>query len=631
MHDEQTKADAALTELRKQLTDGLARTRLTKTQLATRARKGRTTVQQALQDGGPVPSAETVVALAQVLNLPVEQLMELRRTAAEATGTATGEGSPGPGKPIGEWDPHDLELHPAGSIPIRHESAVPERMLPGYVLRAHDEILGAAVLDAAQGRSRMVVLIGSSSTGKTRACWEAVQPLSAQGWRLWHPFDPTRAHAALKDLEHVAPHTVVWLNEAQHYLGDPRVGEQIAAAVRTLLTRSERGPVLVLGTLWPEYANEYTALLPPGTPDPHSQVRELLAGRTVTVPETFDEAALHTAASLAEGGDRLLSDALTRARFHGRVTQDLAGAPELERRYELGTPTARAVLEAAMDARRLGVGLHLPQAFLIDAAIDYLSDQDYDELTEDWAEAAFADLSHPVHGKQAPLRRTRPRPQRRPPSRPEPTPLQDGKVLLHPCPMARPMFRLADYLPAAGPALHLGPAAGPVFRLADYLEQHGRSARGALCPPASFWYAARTHLANPEDLNNLAEAAHSLRLEWAHSLRQLAALAGHTGALVLLTTRRVKPIDQVIGVERSHDDPKLALAAMAEKLIKARHRLAGEALTTLAMLHEGAGDLHAGEILRQKAGDPAAVEAMAGEIARAERFQTTESIINNIR
>ncbi|WP_327322556.1 helix-turn-helix domain-containing protein [Streptomyces sp. NBC_01210] len=620
MHDEQTETDAALTELRKQLTDGLARTRLSKTQLATRARRGRTTVQEALQAGGPVPSAETVVALARVLSLPVEQLMELRRTAAGATGPATGKDE-GPGKPISEWDPHDLELHPAGSTPSRHESDGPERMLPGYVPRAHDEILAGAVLDAAQDRSRIVVLIGSSSTGKTRACWEAVQPLAAQGWRLWHPFDPTRAHAALNDLEHVRPHTVVWLNEAQHYLGDPRVGEQIAAAIHTLLTHPERRPVLVLGTLWPEYANQYTALPQPGTPDPHSQVRELLAGRTITVPETFNQDALHTAAALAEGGDRLLSDALTRASFHGRVTQDLAGAPELERRYEHGTPTARAVLEAAMDARRLGVGLHLPQAFLIDAAIDYLSDQDYDELTEDWAEAAFADLSHPVHGKQAPLRRTRTRPQRRPPSSPEPTPL------LHLRPVPRPVFRLADYLPAAGSALHLRPAAGPVFRLADYLEQHGRSARGALCPPASFWDAARTHLTNPEDLNNLAEAAHSHRLQWAHNLRELAALAGHTGALVLLTTRRLKPSDPVVFGEGSD----LSLTAWVDQMAKAQLLFASEALITLAMLHESAGDLDAGETLRQRAGDPAAVRAMDEEIAYAERARTRDSIINNIR
>ncbi|GAA2746759.1 hypothetical protein GCM10010440_39870 [Kitasatospora cinereorecta] len=38
----------------------------------------------------------------------------------------------------------------------------------------------------------MLVLVGSSSTSKTRACWQAVQPLATAGWRLWHPYDPTR-------------------------------------------------------------------------------------------------------------------------------------------------------------------------------------------------------------------------------------------------------------------------------------------------------------------------------------------------------------------------------------------------------------------------------------------------------
>ena len=101
----------------------------------------------------------------------------------------------------------------------------------------------------------MVVLVGSSSTGKTRACWEAVQPLADQGWRLWHPFDPTRAEAALADLVRVEPFTVVWLNEAQHYLGAMESGERIAAALHSLLTEHERQPVLILATLWPEYAN----------------------------------------------------------------------------------------------------------------------------------------------------------------------------------------------------------------------------------------------------------------------------------------------------------------------------------------------------------------------------------------
>jgi hypothetical protein len=367
----------------------------------------------------------------------------------------------------------------------------------------------------------MLLLVGSSSTGKARACWEAVQPLAAEGWLLWQPYDPTRAEAALADLDRVAPRTVVWLNEAQHYLGHPQAGEHIAAALHTLLTHADRGPVLVLGTLWPEYADSYTALPQPGQPDPHSRVRELLSGRILTVPDAFDEEALHAASALARGGDRFMADALTRAHAHGRVAQYLAGAPELVRRYEQGTPPVRALLEAAMDARRLGVGLHLSQAFLIDAATDYLTDDDYDQLTEDWAEAVFADLAHTVHGKQAPLRRTAPRPQRHPPGAPA---------------------------PASTPV----PVSGPVFRLADYLEHHGRNTRRRLCPPASFWHAAHTHLTDPDDLHHLAAAAHRRqRLQWAHHLWRKAVDAGDTGALTELARMRKKAGDRK-GAETLH-------------------------------------------------------------------------------
>ncbi|KUN75304.1 hypothetical protein AQJ66_36180 [Streptomyces bungoensis] len=212
-------------------------------------------------------------------------------------------------------------------------------------------------------------MVGSSSTGKTRACWEAVRPLAAHGWRLWHPYDPTRAEAALADLGRVAPRTVVWLNKAQHYLGNQQTGERIAAALHTLLAHTDRGPVLILGTLWPEYTDLCTALPSTEKPDPYGRVRELLTGRTLTVPDAFDEEALRAAVLLAQNADRFPADALTRARAHGRITQDLAGAPALMRRYDYGIPPVKALLETAMDARRLGVGLHLPQAFLTDAAV----------------------------------------------------------------------------------------------------------------------------------------------------------------------------------------------------------------------------------------------------------------------
>ncbi|MFI1948635.1 tetratricopeptide repeat protein [Streptomyces virginiae] len=575
----------ALGELRARLNDGLARSRMDKKDLPARSGLGRTTVWHALQDSESVPSAKTVAALARAMRLPVEELLDLLRDAVEGAGRGVRSV---PGRSIGEWDPHDLEVHPAGDFSGPGRSGA--RTMPGYVRREHDQILAGVVEDAAAGRSRAVVLVGGSSTGKTRACWEAVQPLAARGWRLWHPFDPTRAQDALDDLPRVAPQTVVWLNEAQHYLGDQAAGERIAAAVHQLLVAAERGPVLVLGTLWPEYAARYTALPAPGEHDPYSRVRELLAGRVLSVPESFDAPALAAAAALAEGGDRLLADAFGRAGADGRITQDLAGAPELLNRYRHASPAAAAVLEVAMDARRLGVGLHLPQAFLTGAAADYLTDTDYDQLTDDWAEQVFAELAAPVHGKQAPLRRTTPRTQRRPPA---PSPAVNG--------------------PARS-------SAGPMFRLADYLEQHSRTARGHLCPPASFWHAAHTHLTDPDDLGNLTQAAENRqRLQWAHSLRHRAADHGSANALLLLALMQEEAGDRdgadALYRQAAEHGSTHALNHLAEMRERAGDRDGAEALARRAAEHGSTNAFWSLAQMRERAGDRDGAEALYRQAA----------------
>ncbi|MFJ5779294.1 helix-turn-helix domain-containing protein, partial [Streptomyces sp. NPDC093094] len=588
MRDGQDGHEPALTELRRRLAGGLAQARLNQTQLARRAQLGRTTVSEALSPRKPVPSAETVAALARALRLPVEELLELQRTAAAEPGTAV---SGGPGRPIGQWEPHDLEVHPAGPGRAPSGSDTPEeRMLPGYVRREHDRVLAEAVKDAASGRSRIVVLVGTSSTGKTRACWEAVQPLADRGWRLWHPFDPTRAKAALEDLRHVGPRTVVWLNEAQHYLGDRTAGEEIAAAVHHLLISPEHGPVLVLGTLWPEYAKKYTTLPTPGAQDPHSRVRELLAGRTQTVSDVFDDEALAKATALAEGGDRLLAGALTRAGSTGRVTQDLAGAPELLNRYQHAGPAAKALLEAAMDARRLGVGLHLPQPFLTGAAPGYLTDLDYDRLTDDWAEQAYAELAEPVHGRQAPLPRVTPRP---------------------------PQHPTSLIAAAAEPSSQ---AVGPLFRLADYLDQHGRSARRHLCPPAAFWHAAHTHLTHPDDLNNLAQAAgRRHRLQWADHLLHLAAAHGSPNALFILAMSREmagnpRGAENLARQAADHGNTS-ALFSLAMRREEAGDPGGAETLLRQAADHGNTDALYNLAMRRENAGDPTGAETLARQAA----------------
>ena len=156
-------------------------------------------------------------------------------------------------------DPFALEVHRPIEIAARPgEAQLP--VLPPYVLRDHDRRLAEVVARAEGGNSAIRVLVGGSSTGKTRACWEAVQALP-EGWRLWHPIFPGRAEAFLAGLDRVGPRTVVWLNDAQFYLlpGDPLAGERVAAGLRDLLRDRERAPVLVLGTIWPRYWQTLTA------------------------------------------------------------------------------------------------------------------------------------------------------------------------------------------------------------------------------------------------------------------------------------------------------------------------------------------------------------------------------------
>jgi hypothetical protein len=202
---------------------------------------------------------------------------------------------------------------------------------------------------------------------------------------------------------------VVWLNEAQFYLdvADGELGEQVAAGLRELLRDPARTPVLVLATLWPQFWDGLTGR-PAGDADPHAQARQLLAGHDITVPAAFAAAQLQR---LSQTGDARLAQAAAEAR-DGQVIQFPAGAPELLARYHNAPPAAVALIHAAMDGRRLGMGPALPQPFLEAAAPGYLTDAEWDALGEDWLEEALAYTAVPCKGVRGPLTRIRPRPAR---------------------------------------------------------------------------------------------------------------------------------------------------------------------------------------------------------------------------
>ncbi|WP_211769720.1 tetratricopeptide repeat protein [Kutzneria sp. CA-103260] len=348
------------------------------------------------------------------------------------------EASPvAPGRPLSECSPYDLEVHRAANV---GEAETPAA-LPAYIQRAHDQRLDSVVAAAAAGHSAMAVLVGGSSTGKTRACWEAIQALAVD-WRLWHPINPGRPEAVLADLAGISPATVVWLNETHHYLRTPGsdLGERVAAGVRELLRDPARRPVLVLGTLWPEYWNLLAQVPPGGAEDPHAQARALLTGMSITVPDMFTEAEMRTARLTKD--ERLIL-AVNHAQ-DGEVTQYLAGAPALVERYQHAPPAARALLSAAIDARRLGHGLFLSVDLLAAAAPSYLTQSQWDQLPDDWLTAGLQYVETPCPGGTRPLVRVRPKP--------------------------------GQDVPAQGR-----------LRLADYLEQTGRRTRATIPPPAAVW------------------------------------------------------------------------------------------------------------------------------------------------
>jgi len=372
--------------------------------------------------------------------------------------------------------------------------------LPLYMPREHDEVLGRVVRAAADGRSGIAVLVGGSSTGKTRACWQTLALLRDRDppWRLWHPLDPSRPDAALRELAGIGPRTVVWLNEAQFYLdAEVGLGERVAAGLRELLRDPGRAPVLVLATMWPRFWATLTAR-PADGDDRHAQVRELLAGHDITVPAAFTPTQM---SQLAQAEDVRMMIA-ARSAPDGEVIQFLAGAPELLARYRNAPPAAAALIHAAMDARRLGMGAGLPQAFLEAAAPGYLTDAEWDGLRENWLEQALAYAAVPCKGARGPLTRIRPR--------------LSGRS-------------------RNGQPGSMTTAAGPLYRLADYLDQHGRAHRASQMPPAEFWSAAAAHAA-PGDQAALGGAAHARGLyRDAAQLHRNAAASGNPRATLYLS------------------------------------------------------------------------------------------------
>ena len=351
---------------------------------------------------------------------------------------------------VSEADPRLLGVHAAISMP-----GVPDEVLPEYVPRDVDAVESGvwAKVTAAAERGGFVLLVGGSSVGKTRCAAEAVRMLLPDWW-LVHPADPAEV-AALA----AAPptRTVVWLDELQNYLA----GEQglTGGMVRALL--SAPGPVVLIGTLWPDRYHAYTPAPSPGGPDPHAREREVLGlAAVIPIGEEFSPAEQDRACAAADR-DRRLALALS-AEGYG-LTQTLAAAPLLVARWRdarTADPYGWAVLTAALDAARLGARAPLSADLLRVAAPGYCTSVQQAEAPENWFEQALAYATKKLHGAAAAL-----------------------------APAGSGMGQIDGYT------------------VADYLLQHASRKRHAARVPASTWNAVLSHLRDPDDAARLAHSA----------------------------------------------------------------------------------------------------------------------------
>ena len=487
---------------------------------------------------------------------------------------------PAYGRLARRWDPVELGVHQViGGGPM-----------PAYVRRPHDELL-RAVLDPAVPASRLVVVRGGSSTGKTRAAYEAVAARLAD-WRLDYPLDPGALAARLE--AGIPARTVLWLGELRQY-ADAEGGTAVLGHLADLL---EGEGHMVITTMWPEHWDTYTAAARagPGAADPAGVAGRLLArlpqltgrdpaginparGGVIDVPDRFAAADLEAAARTS---NPLLAEAAAAAASagqDGQVTQYLAGVPDLLRRYDGpgGDPYGQAVITAAMDATRLGRASPLPAALVQDAAVGYLTASQRTKDMASWRDPALAWAAAELNGAVRAL---------------QPVPHAAGTGV-------------------AG------------YQVADYLDQHGRRTRQDQLGPASLWDALIAHATSARDLTILAQAARDRGLyRHAAALWTTAATLGSTDAArqLIIHLRRVSPGDTTRAAHWavghvSLDDPW----AVAELLRALREAGAHDAVTTLAARaagHVSLDNLRAVTLLLQALREAGAPDAVTALLAR---------------
>lgn len=417
------------------------------------------TVSQAMN--GRRPSKDVLSCLLKVLDVPQAdhaawQEAWLRLAAAPPAG---------PLPRFDEMSPRQLGIHAA--ITTKDSSGE----LPEYVSRDFDDDLREHV-SAGIDRGCFVLLVGRSSSGKTRSLYEAVRVVAPN----WPIVQPAGTAEIVELLDGTRQKIIVWLDEMYRFFGaDPRLTKE--HVIRLL-----QFPAIVVATLWPDDYLKRKTPRGPGAPAELENDRRLLdLAEVVSVPDVLSSEEQAKAGSVAETDTRIraaldVNDA--------GLTQVLAAGPDLLHRWQQAPdPYARAIISFAADARRLGVLSPIAETAFESAIGGYLTSPQRVHRPPRWLADALAFGGQELHGAVSAL-----------------TPVDDGQAGL-----------LAGYV------------------VADYVAQHIRRVD---CPPRSAWETLISTAEDAEDLRRLATAANA-RMRYCHeeqALRRLLDLHGEGAA-----------------------------------------------------------------------------------------------------
>ncbi|MET8705078.1 tetratricopeptide repeat protein, partial [Streptomyces californicus] len=243
--------------------------------------------------------------------------------------------------------------------------------IPPYVPRDKDALIRRRLKRAAHAGG-LVLVVGDSTAGKTRACFEALRA-ELPRHRVAAPADGPDLITAVEVVDRTTTPCVVWLDDLETYLGPEGLEPGLLAEITRLripalaTMRHQQFEIFATPERTIRTGTEHARAVAVGA-------RVLRQMEPIEIDRVWSAQELERA---ADAGDDRIADALTHHGNYG-LAEYLAAGPALLQEWHRanrpgGHPRAAALIAAAVDLARTGLRPPYPLALLAVAHEPYLA------------------------------------------------------------------------------------------------------------------------------------------------------------------------------------------------------------------------------------------------------------------